>query len=580
MSHSVPLIATVAAAFALALGLGVLALRLGVPAIVGYVVAGVLIGPTTPGFQGDIEIVRQLAEIGVMLLMFGVGLHLSLEELYAVRRIAAPGALIQITTAALLGAGLAHLWGWDTGAAIVFGLAISVASTVVLMRALESRHAMGTLTGRIAVGWLIVQDVVMVLVLVLLPSLATILGGTAAGAATLAAPESFVTSLAVTLGSVVIFIALMLVVGRRLFPWLLWQVARTGSRELFILSIIVTAVGISYLAGELFGVSYALGAFVAGLVLQGSDLSQRAADESLPLRDAFAVLFFVSVGMLFDPTVVVEHPLELLSVVGLILVGTPLVTTLLMVAGRYPLSSALTVGASLAQIGEFSFIVAGMGVSLGLLPIEGQNLILATAVITISLNPIVFSTIEPVRRWILRRSRLARIMDRSADRLSELPRSISPERLTGHVVIVGYGRVGKRIGDALRARGAEIVVAEENRQIVSDLRTAGIAAVTGNASDPAVLIQAHIARAKALVIATPDAAAARAMLDTALKLNPTVGVVVRTHDDDERRLLSRLAPQGEIFMGEEELARGMLSAVDRVLADTEGPGAAWPHTSR
>lgn len=565
MPHSFPLIATVAAAFALALGLGVIAIRLGIPAIVGYVLAGVLIGPTTPGFQGDIEIVRQLAEIGVMLLMFGVGLHLSLEELYAVRRIAAPGALIQITTAALLGAGLAHLWGWDTGAAIVFGLSISVASTVVLMRALESRRALETLTGRIAVGWLIVQDVVMVLVLVLLPPLATLLGGTAAGAVTLAAPESLLTSLAVTLGSVVIFIALMLVVGRRLFPWLLWQVARTGSRELFILSIIVTAVGISYLAGELFGVSYALGAFVAGLVLQGSDLSQRAADESLPLRDAFAVLFFVSVGMLFDPTIVVEHPIELLAVVGLILIGTPFVTTLIMVVGRYPLSSALTVGASLAQIGEFSFIVAGMGVSLGLLPVEGQNLILATAVITISLNPIVFSTIEPVRRWILKRSRLARIMDRSADRLSELPHSISSERLTGHVLIVGYGRVGKRIGEALRARGTEIVVAEENRQIVSDLRSAGIAAVCGNASDPAVLIQAHVARAKALVIATPDAAAARAMLDTALQLNPGVAVVVRTHDDSERTLLKGLAPEGEIFMGEEELARGMLTAVERSL---------------
>jgi len=565
VSHSFPLIATVAAAFALALGLGVIALRLGIPAIVGYVVAGVLIGPGTPGFQGDIEVVRQLAEIGVMLLMFGVGLHLSLEELVAVRRIALPGALVQITTAALLGAGLAHLWGWDTGATIVFGLSVSVASTVVLMRALESRHALETLTGRIAVGWLIVQDIVMVLVLVLLPPLATLLGGQAAGAATLAAPGSLLTSLAVTLGSVVLFIALMLVIGRRLFPWLLWQVARTGSRELFILSVIVTAVGISYLAGELFGVSYALGAFVAGLVLQGSDFSQRAADESLPLRDAFAVLFFVSVGMLFDPTVLIERPLQLLAVVGLILIGTPLVTTLLMLAGRYPLSSALTVAASLAQIGEFSFIVAGMGVSLGLLPLEGQNLILATAVVTIALNPIIFSTVEPMRRWILRRSRFARLMDRSADRLAELPHSISPERLTGHVLIVGYGRVGKRIGEALRARGTEIVVAEENRQIVSELRTAGIAAVAGIASDPSGLIQAHVARARALVIATPDAAAARAMLDTALKLNPKVAVVVRTHDDDERRLLTGLAPQGEIFMGEEELARGMLTAVERAL---------------
>ena len=566
MSHSLPLIATVAAAFALALGLGVVALRLGVPTIVGYVVAGVLISPATPGFQGDIEVIRQLAEIGVMLLMFGVGLHLSLDELLAVRRIALPGALVQITTVALLGGGLARLWGWDVGACIVFGLSISVASTVVLMRALESRHALDSLTGRIAVGWLIIQDVAMVLVLVLLPALATLLGGTTAGAATLAAPDALLPTLAVTFGSVAAFVGLMFLVGRRVFPWLLGQVARTGSRELFVLAIIVAAVGISYLAGELFGVSYALGAFVAGLVLQGSELSQRAADESLPLRDAFAVLFFVSVGMLFDPTVLWEHPLELLAMLGLILVGTPLVTTLLMLAGSYPLSTALTVGASLAQIGEFSFILAGMGVSLGLLPIAGQNLILATAVVSIALNPLVFSTIEPVRRWILGRSRLARLMDRSADRLAALPHSISSERLTGHVLLVGYGRVGRRIGEALVARGTEVVVAEENRQIVSELRSAGIAAVCGNATDPAVLIQAHVARARALVIATPDAAAARAMLDVARRLNPRVAIVVRTHDDRERAGLRGLVPQGEILMGEEELARGMLSAIDRQAA--------------
>ena len=561
MSHSVPLIATIAGAFGLALLFGFVAVRLKLPAIVGYLVAGVLVGPYSPGFTADLALTQQLAEIGVMLLMFGVGLHLSLADLLSVKKIALPGAIVQITVASLTGLTLATWWGWPVGASLVFGLSLSVASTVVLLRALERDGTLATMTGRIAVGWLVVQDLAMVLILVLLPPLAAVLGGTSASVAASAGAAGIAAEIARTLGSVAIFVVLMVVVGRRVFPWLLMQVARTGSRELFTLCVVAAAVGIAYAAGTIFGVSYALGAFLAGMMLQESEFSHRAADESLPLRDAFAVLFFVSVGMLFDPSVVWREPTQVLAVLGVIILGNSLVAFLLVLAFRYPLNTALTVAASLAQIGEFSFILAGMGVALGLLPLEGQNLILAGAVISIALNPLVFGLIDPVQQWMLKRSRFARFMERPTDRLAELPHSISSASLTGHVLIVGYGRVGRRIGEAMRARGVPIVVAEQNRERVEHLRAEGIAAVSGNAADPAVLIQAHVARARVLVIATPDAAAARAMLDTANALRPGIIAIVRTHSDDEAALLRATITNGAVLMGEEELASGMTRAV-------------------
>lgn len=561
VDHNTPLITTIAGAFALALILGFIAVRLRMPALVGYIVAGVIVGPATPGFTADLALTQQLAEIGVMLLMFGVGLHLSLEDLMSVRRIALPGAVLQISVATAMGYAAARWWGWTPGAGLVFGLSLSVASTVVLLRALEAQGTLETLTGRIAVGWLVVEDIFTVLVLVLLPPLAGLLGGTTAGSAAAAPDASIGTTLALTLGSVALFIVLMLAGGRRVFPWLLMQVARTGSRELFILSVIVTAVGIAYGSAALFGVSFALGAFFAGLVLQGSEFSHRAANDSLPLRDAFSVLFFVSVGMLFEPAILWREPLHLLTVLGIIIIGKSLAAFGLVLAFRYPLNTALTVSASLAQIGEFSFILAGVGLSLGLLPAEGQSLVLAGAVISIALNPVVFGLIEPARRWILARSRLARFMVRPTDRLAELPHSITPESVTGHVLIVGYGRVGRRIADALRAQQVPVVVAEQNRGVVERLRGEGIPAVSGDASDPAVLIQAHVARARVLVIATPDAAAARAMLDTARKLNPQVITMVRTHSDDEAEMLRGVLPHAHVFFGEEALAAGMAKAV-------------------
>ena len=324
MPHDVPLITTIAAALGLALIMGFVATRLKLPALVGYLIAGIIIGPATPGFVADVELSNQLAEIGVMLLMFGVGLHFSLDDLLAVRRIALPGAIVQIAVATLLGIGVTALWGWSLAAGVVFGLALSVASTVVLLRALEDRGVLESVNGRIAVGWLVVEDLVMVLVLVLLPPLSVWLGGNSAVPAEGTGDQSLLTTLVLTLGRVSVFIALMLVVGRRLFPWLLWQIARTGSRELFTLCVIAAAVGIAYGSAELFGVSFALGAFFAGMVMRESPLSYRAAEESLPLRDAFSVLFFVSVGMLFDPNVIINQPLKLLEVLAIIVFGKSL----------------------------------------------------------------------------------------------------------------------------------------------------------------------------------------------------------------------------------------------------------------
>ncbi len=566
MAHSVPLIATIAGGLGLALVFGFLAVRLRIPAIVGYLLAGVAVGPFTPGFNADLALTQQLAEIGVMLLMFGVGLHLSLEDLLSVRRIALPGAILQIVVASLLGAGLAHWWGWGLGGGLVFGLSLSVASTVVLLRALEADGSLFTPTGRIAVGWLVVEDLAMVLALVLLPPLATAFGAEGAGVPD--ASGGLGRELTLTLGSVALFVVLMLVVGRRAFPWLLMQVARTGSRELFTLCVVAAAVGIAYAAGTLFGVSFALGAFFAGLVLQSSEFSHRAANESLPLREAFSVLFFVSVGMLFDPSILWTEPWHVLGTLGIIVIGKSVAAFALVISFRYPVSTALTVSASLAQIGEFSFILAGMGVALGLLPIEGQNLILAGAVLSIALNPLVFRLEDPVRKWILSRSRLARWMERADDRLAELPHSVPHTALTGHVLIVGYGRVGRRIGDAMRAHGVPIVVADANREIVDRLRHEGINAVSGNAKDPAVLIQAHVARARVLVIATPDFVAAEAMIDTAQKLRPGIQIIVRTHSDDEASLMRATIKTGAVLMGEEELASGMTRAVMAAVEET------------
>lgn len=553
MDHNIPLITTLAAGFGMALILGFLAERIKVPALVGYLVAGIIIGPGTPGFVADVHLAAQLSEIGVMLLMFGVGLHFSLNDLLAVKRIAVPGAVVQMTLATMLGMAVGWWWGWSWGAGLLFGLSLSCASTVVLLKALEARGVLDSMNGRIAVGWLVVEDLATVLVLVLLPPLAGVLGGSAV--AVPSADPLWVT-IGKTLLQVAAFIAIMLVAGRRVLPWLLWQISRTGSRELFTLSVVAAAIGIAFGAAQLFGVSFALGAFFAGMVLRESEFSHRAAEESLPLRDAFSVLFFVSVGMLFEPTILLEQPIRVLVVVAIIIFGKSIAALVIVLACRYPLNTALTVSASLAQIGEFSFILAGMGLSLGLLPAEGMSLILAGALISIALNPLLFAAIEPIRRWILERSAPARRLEQRIDPYAELPMTTERKYLEGQVVLVGFGRVGKRIASALEARGIPYVVAEQNRELVEKLRKKGIAAVSGNAADPAVLIQAHIADAAMLVVATPDSLNVRQMANTARTLNPRIEIVLRTHSEDESMML-RKEGIGTVFFGEEELAKGM-----------------------
>jgi CPA2 family monovalent cation:H+ antiporter-2 len=573
MEHNIPLITTLAAGFSVALVLGFLAECIKVPALVGYLVAGILIGPATPGFVADVHLASQLSEIGVMLLMFGVGLHFSLNDLLAVKRIAVPGAVVQMSLATLLGMAVAWWWGWSWGAGLIFGLSLSCASTVVLLKALEARGVLDSMNGRIAVGWLVVEDLVTVLVLVLLPPLAGVLGGSGSE---VTSTQALWVTIGKTLLQVGAFIAIMLVAGRRVLPWLLWQISRTGSRELFTLAVVVAAIGIAYGAAQLFSVSFALGAFFAGMVMRESEFSHRAAQESLPLRDAFSVLFFVSVGMLFEPTILLDKPLHVLAVVAIIMFGKSIAALGLVLVFRYPLSTALTVSASLAQIGEFSFILAGLGLALGLMPVEGMSLVLAGALISIALNPVLFAAIEPARRWILERSLLARSLEQRTDPYAELPMTTERKYLQGQVVLVGYGRVGKRIASALEARGIPYVVAEQNRELVEELRKNGLVAVSGNAADPAVLIQAHIAEAAMLVVATSDSLNVRQMADTARTLNPGIEIVLRTHSEDELMML-RKDGVGTVFFGEEELAKGMTGHVlERFVPQGSGQAPAAP----
>jgi CPA2 family monovalent cation:H+ antiporter-2 len=512
MDHNISLITTVASAFSVALVLGFMAERIKVPALVGYLIAGILIGPATPGFVADVHVASQLSEIGIMLMMFGVGLHFAPDDLLAVRRVAVPGAALQMGVTTLLGIALAWLWGWSLGGGLVFGLALACASTVVLLKSLETRGQLSTMNGRIAVGWLVVQDLATVLVLVLLPPLAGVLGGPVAADAS-AGPLWL--TMGKTLLQVAAFIALMLVVGRRLLPWLLWHVARTGSRELFTLSVIATAIGIAYGASAIFNVSFALGAFFAGSVMRESEFSHRAAQESLPLRDAFSVLFFVSVGMLVNPAILISQPLRVLAVVAVIILSNALASLALMVALRYPLHTALRVAASMGQIGEFSIILAGLGVSLGLLPAEGMSLVLAGVLLSIGLNSFLLSAVGPCQRWLLKHFAFARSLEQREQPYAELPMSTDRKYLEGQVVLVGYGRVGRRIAKALDERGIPYVVAEQNRELVEELRKRGGVAVSGNAAEPAVLIQAHIADAAMLVIASPDTFNVRQMAQTA-----------------------------------------------------------------
>ena len=564
MDHNITVITTIAAAFIAALCLGFVAEKIKVPALVGYLVAGIVIGPANPGFSADTDIAAQLSDIGIMLLMFGVGLHFSPSELLSVKRVAVPGALIQMAVTTSVGAGIAWIWGWGLAPSLIFGLCLACASTVVLLKSLEVRGELDSMGGRIAVGWLVVQDLVTVLALVLLPPFAAIIGGTKA---TTAAVSTGSTSLWLTVGHTLLlvgaFVALMFIVGKRVLPWLLWQVAKTASRELFTLAVVTTAIGIALGAASFFNVSFALGAFVAGTVMRESEFSHRAAEETLPLRDAFSVLFFVSIGMMVDPAIFLDQPGRILVVLMVVMFVNFASAVAIVIVNRYPLSTALSIGASLGQIGEFSIILAGLALGLGIIQSEVMNLVLAAVLLSIAFNTLLFKAVEPARRWVLSRSAVARRLDQRQDPTAALPMSTDRKYLEGQLVLVGYGRVGKRIGQALVERSIPYVIVEQSRERVEALREEGFAAVSGDPGDPGVLIQAHIAKASMLVIATPDTVHVRQMVETARLLNPSIEVIVRTHSEDESELLAADG-FGKIFFGEDELAKGMVRhIVDR-----------------
>lgn len=530
MEHSFTLISTLAAGFGIALVFGFIAEKFKIPALVGYLLAGVIVSPATPGFVADINIASQLSEIGVMLLMFGVGLHFSLSDLMRVKYIAVPGAVAQMGLATGLGLLVAHYWGWTYGQSLVFGLCLSCASTVVLLKALETKGILESHDGQIAVGWLVVEDIMTVLILVLLPPLAPMLGAEAVQTVESATPLWEI--IAWTVGRVALFIFLMLVVGKRVLPWLLWQVAKTGSRELFTLCVLAVAIGIAYGASEVFSVSFALGAFFSGMVMRESKYAHRAAMESLPLRDAFSVIFFVGVGMMFDPMILVDKPLHLLAVLAIIILGKSLVAFGLVMLFRYPLHTALTVAASLAQIGEFSFILAGLGVSLGLLPQEGMSLVLAGAIISIAFNPVAFALVEPLRNLMKKRWKYARVLDAKSDPLSVMPDEEESKYLRGHMVLVGYNKVCEHIAKDLSERKVPFVIVEKDRNIVEDLRKNGLKAVCGDAIDPAILIQAHVQDAAMVILNFRDDILRRKVIETAKILNHKIEAVIMTSDDE------------------------------------------------
>jgi CPA2 family monovalent cation:H+ antiporter-2 len=556
MAHSAPLISTLVFGLVLAFGFGLVAQLFKLPPLIGYLLAGIAIGPFTPGFVADQSVANQLAEIGVILLMFGVGLHFSLEDLLSVRAIAIPGAIAQAAVAAPLGMAVGWWQGWTPGAGLVFGIALSVASTVVLLRLLQERRLLDTERGRITVGWLIVQDLGMVIVLVLLPALAGVLKGTGDAPD----PTKLLQAIALTLGKVAAFIVIMLVVGRKVIPLILHYVAHTGSRELFRLAVLSIALGFAFLASELFGVSLALGAFFAGMILSESRLSQQAATESLPLRDAFAVLFFVSVGMLFDPRIIIEAPAALFATIFIILIAKTAAAYLVVRLFGHPMPTALAISLSLAQIGEFSFILAGLGVSLAVLPGDARDLILAGAIISILVNPLLMELLDRLPIW--------RTVQDDVD-VTPPPEARGREpipvtRLTGHVVLIGHGRVGSVVSEALREHQIPYLVIESDQDAAAELRQQSIETITGNAADPEVVRAANLASACCLLVAIPEAFEGGQAVMQARAANPDLLIIARAHSEEEVLHLKKHGAS-TVIMGEFEIARAMIEDVRKAV---------------
>lgn len=563
ISHDLPLISTIATGLSCAFLLGLLAAKLRIPPIVGYLLAGILIGPYTPGFVGDMDIAHELSEIGIVLLMFGVGLHFSLKDLWSVRKVALPGALVQMATAIAMGAGLAHYyWGWTLESGLMFGLALSVASTVVLLRALEEHNLLQSNNGRIAIGWLIVEDLAMVLALVLIPILGEAENGHVKG--------DVLTAMLEALGKVAVFIAVMQFGGKRILPWLLGCVARTRSQELFTLAVFAAAIGVAFAAAKIFDISLALGAFFAGMMIRESDLNHEVAARALPFQDAFAVLFFVAVGMLFDPGVILEKPLEVLLTVGIIMVGKSIAAFLIVILLKYPLKTGLIVSAALAQIGEFSFILISLGLAYGLLPETGRDLVLAAALISIALNPLAFRASRRIYEFAGQHRRLSAMFNVREEDLSELSRD-EKVALKDSVILVGYGRVGQHICQNIHEAKIDLVVIDSNRERVELLRERGFHALAGDAVFHATLEEAAIRKAVAIAIAIPDPFAAREIVEAARELNPDIKILARVHNDEEMDYFAEQQIDLSVF-GPHEIGRRMVSYIHNLREPEHSPG--------
>lgn len=536
MDHSLPLLFTLALAFVLALIFGCIAEKLKCPALVGFLCAGILCSSHTPGPTADMEIAMQLSEVGVILLMFGVGLHFSISDLLKVKGIAVPGAVLQMTIATLLGLLFAvYVWEWSLSSALIFGLCLSCASTVVLLKALEMHGHLNTVDGQISVGWLVVEDIATVLILVLLPPVAQIMGVTPGGgeAAEPMTASGIAYVIASTLLHVVAFVAIMMVVGRKFIPWVLWQIAKTGSRELFTLSILTASVGIAYGAAAVFDVSFALGAFFAGMVMRESKYAHRAATDSLPLQDAFSVLFFVGVGMMLDWRVILEEPWSILTMLAIIMIGKSLTAFCLVHFLRYPLRTSLNVGAALAQIGEFSFILAAQGIALGMTDQKMLSMVVASAILSIALNPLMFAMIPYVRRFSVRYFAWARAAAMLTDPYSVLPKETSRRMLMGQTILVGSGSVTRSVAKRLATDDVPFVCISEDKSFAEELREQKHAVISGDAADPMVLVQGHIVTAAQLMVIDIDPVKTLKIVEMAKQLNPELNIMARAGSRDE-----------------------------------------------
>lgn len=546
--NELPLVSTIAAGIGMAFVCGFVASKLRLSPLVGYIVAGIIVGPHSPGFIADIHIAEQLSEIGVVLLLFGVGLHFSIEDFMEVRKIASFGAITRIIIITLAGLAVGGFMGWGVGTSIIFGLALSVASTVVMLRALEEHHLLQTMTGKISIGWLIVEDIVMVLAMVMIPALAGMMGGTGAENTD---TETVTLQLLTAFGKVGLFAVVMVVVGKRVLPWILTAVSRTGSRELFTLAAISMAMGVAFGAAILFGVSLALGAFFAGMMIRESDLNHEVADRVLPFQDAFAVLFFVAVGMLFDPAILTEQPFGVIETVAIIIAAKALVSFLIVRLFGYPVKTSLLLAVGLAQIGEFSFILIALGDSVGLMPEDAKNIILAGALISVALNPILFHL---ARNWCIRAGLTQNTAEN--DTLAHLE-SEERQNLKNFILLIGAGRVGQNIARMMDFGAYDLVIIDENRERVEQLRKEGIHAIAGDATDRPTLIEAQIEKAHAVLITVPDPFNARRIVELVRSIKPGTRIFVRSHNEEETQFLQ---PQVELTVsGTEEIARRMIS---------------------